>query len=292
MKSQTRNVYAQRIDQAVALLERAIKQGEDMPDPAALAQAAHLSPFHFHRVYRALTGETPGATMARLRMLQALRVLADPARSVTDASAMAGYDTPQAFARAFRQLCGVAPSEMRGDDARLQREIDRLGRAPGLPDVPATLLQVEVLSLEPFNVVAMRNRGAFEELDKAYERLFAWVAQRGAVEQVTGIYGRPWQDFRDVPPQALEFDCALRVSEPIEGDDEVRVQRWGEGRWARVRHVGAYELLEACCDQWLAYWLPHSGETLRDGERFHHFLDDPEDVPAPLCRADIYLPIV
>lgn len=48
MKSQTRNRYVQRIDRAVALLEQAVNAGAELPEPARLAEAAHLSPFHFH----------------------------------------------------------------------------------------------------------------------------------------------------------------------------------------------------------------------------------------------------
>ncbi|WP_019463517.1 helix-turn-helix domain-containing protein, partial [Dyella japonica] len=102
MKANTRQDYLRRIDRVVAVLQSAVAQGDALPDLAQLAEAAHLSPFHFHRIYRALSGETVGQTVARLRLLRALQLLAEPEERVTEAALAVGYETPQAFARVFR----------------------------------------------------------------------------------------------------------------------------------------------------------------------------------------------
>jgi len=60
---------------------------------------------------------------------------------------------------------------------------------------------------------------------------------------------------------------------------------------ARLRHVGSYALLEDATDQLLRDWLPGSGHALRDAPLHYHFLDDPEDVPEAILRADIYVPL-
>nr|WP_217497718.1 AraC family transcriptional regulator [Lysobacter enzymogenes] len=101
----------------MALIEQAIAAGEEPPELGRLAEAAAFSPFHFHRVYRAMTGETTGQTVARLRLLQGLRVLADGGRSVTDAALAVGYQTrrpsPARCARASaapRANCAPSPN--------------------------------------------------------------------------------------------------------------------------------------------------------------------------------------
>jgi len=125
MKNRTRNDYLRRIDRVIALLQQVVANDAELPDLAELGQAAQLSPFHFHRVYRALTGETIGRTVARLRLLSALQLLSDPAQAVTDAALAVGYETPQAFARAFRQAFGASPSELRAQPARVAGENSR-----------------------------------------------------------------------------------------------------------------------------------------------------------------------
>jgi AraC family transcriptional regulator len=291
MKSRTRNDYLRRIDRVVALLQQVVANDAELPDLTELGHAAQLSPFHFHRVYRALTGETIGRTVARLRLLRALQWLSDPARAVTDAALAVGYETPQAFARAFRQAFGASPSELRAQPARLAGELARLSRAPIDDAVPPSLLQVEVVSLEPFALVATRNTGNFADLAVAYEALFDWAVQHGLIECIAGIYGVPRQDRRDVPPAECEFDCALAFSAEATAGDGTVPLTLGGGLWARLRHVGPYAGLEPATDALLAEWLPYSGYALRDEPLFHHYLDDPEQTPEAVLRTDVHLPV-
>ena len=291
MREQTRNRYVQGIDRAVALLQQAVDSGAELPDPGRLAEAAHLSAFHFHRIYRALTGETPGGTVLRLRLLHALKLLADPAQPVTDAALAVGYETPQAFARAFRQAYGASPSELRAQPQRLAAAIEQSSRAPTDGREPAAELRVEVVSMEPFRVIAIRHRGDFDGLNRVYIRLFEWAATQGLVEHIAGVYGVPHGDQRDAPPEGFAFDCAVAFDRPAEPGEGLIAEPLGGGAWARFRHVGSFDLLDAVTDALLARWLPHSGRELRDLPLFHHYLDDPEQTPEALLRTDIYLPL-
>lgn len=292
MKTVTRNDYLRRIDRVVALLQQTVIESTELPELEELAQAAHLSLFHFHRVYRALTGETIGRTVARLRLLRALQLLSDPELAVTDAALAIGYETPQAFARAFRQAFDASPSELRVQPARLASELARLSRAPVDEAMPTSLLQVEVVSLEPFSLVATRNTGDFAALAVAYEALFGWAAEHGLIERIAGIYGVPRQDRRDVPAAECEFDCALAFEGEVAAGGGTISLILGGGQWARLRHVGPYAGLESLTDALLAHWLPGSSYVLRDEPLFHHYLDDPEQTPEAVLRTDIYLPVM
>ncbi|MEH6419142.1 AraC family transcriptional regulator [Pseudomonas sp. CGJS7] len=294
LKPGTREAHERRIGRAVALIEQAIVRGEEPPELSRLAEAASFSPFHFHRVYRAMTGETSGQTVARLRLLQGLRLLASAERSITDAALAVGYQTPQAFTRAFRQGVGGTPSELRAQPERLWREIDRLSHpSPADDSEPAAPLRVEVVSVDPFQVVALRVAGAYPEQNQGYGRLFGWAAENGLLDSLRGLYGVPVDDRRDVEPSACAFDCMLALGAPLQlaAGGEMRVAHLGGGRYARVRHVGAFEGLEALTDALLAQWLPLSGEALRDAPLHHEYLDDPDEVPQALLRTDIYLPL-
>jgi AraC family transcriptional regulator len=291
MKTSTRNAYAQRIDRVVERLQQAVAQGGEVPDLAELATVAHLSPFHFHRVWRALTGESVGGTVARLRLLRALHLLADPQAVVGEVASAAGYATAQAFARAFRDATGASPSELRGQSERILATIARLEKPPRDEVATQAALQVEVVSVEPFEVVALRNRGAFADLDQAYARLFVWAAEAGLVECIIGLHGVPLADHRDVPPADLEFDCSIRLSAIADPPSPLRLARLGGGDYARLRHVGSFLALEGLVDRVLAEWLPISGYALRDAPIHYNYHDDPEVVPEALLRTDIFVPV-
>ncbi|MDR3445928.1 AraC family transcriptional regulator [Dyella sp.] len=290
MKANTREDYLQRIDRVVAVLQAAVEKGDELPELARLAGVAHLSPFHFHRIYRAMSGETVGQTVARLRLLRALQLLAEPSERVTETALAVGYETPQAFARAFRQAFDASPSELRGQAERLREAMQRLRLPPVIAAEPT--LRVEVVSVEPFRVVASRYVGDHRDLDQAYGRLFAWAAGHALLERMAGIYGVPHDGDHDAVPDHGAFDCALAFDGgDVATDDETYLIHLGGGPWARWRHKGPYDHLGALTDRLIASWLPGSGYVLRDESPFRHFLDDPENVPAALLRADVYLPV-
>ncbi|WP_368622566.1 GyrI-like domain-containing protein [Paraburkholderia sp. BR13444] len=109
MKPSTERDYRRRIARVVEaiLVEPGARHTLD-----SLAAVAHMSPYHFHRIYRALMGESVVDTVKRLRLAEAAQRLTDAAQ-VTAVAHDAGYDSPQAFARAFRDFAGVSPSEFR-----------------------------------------------------------------------------------------------------------------------------------------------------------------------------------
>jgi AraC family transcriptional regulator len=290
MKPDTRNAYARRIDAVLARLQSAIVAGDELPGLAELAAVAHLSPFHFHRVWRALTGETVGGTVARLRLSRALQLLGDADAAVADVALSVGYDTPQALSRAFRDRLDASPAELRTDPDRRAALLAGL-ESPARDAGDSVPLQVEVVSVAPFEVVALRNRGAFADLDQAYGALFEWAAGAGVVDAIIGLHGIPRGDHRDVPPEDLEFDCAILLSVPADPEAPLRRLSVKGGTHARVRHVGSYDQLEDMVDQLLADWLPASGRALRDAPIRFEFLDDPEAVPEALLRADILVPL-
>lgn len=78
-----------------------------------IASAAHLSPFHFARLFKKLTGATPHAYLAGLRAARAQALLAETDLSITEVGARVGYMSSSHFARAFRLATGISPRAYR-----------------------------------------------------------------------------------------------------------------------------------------------------------------------------------
>src|SRR5262249_14707685 len=149
--------YRRRILAAQALLE----QNLDEPlDPAALARAASFSLHHFHRIFRALVGESAMEHVRRLRLERAARKLraAGEAR-IVDLALEAGYESHEAFTRAFASRFGESPSSFRERPQAVLEEWRRL--APSLPAVP-----VREASFAPLRVAFMRARGSYAEVGR------------------------------------------------------------------------------------------------------------------------------
>jgi AraC-like DNA-binding protein len=78
-----------------------------------IASAAHLSPFHFARLFKKLAGASPHAYLANLRAARAQTLLAETDLSVTEIGARVGYMSSSHFAKAFRQSTGLSPRAYR-----------------------------------------------------------------------------------------------------------------------------------------------------------------------------------
>lgn len=79
----------------------------------AMAEIAGLSPFHFVRVFRAVTGARPHEFLAALRLQEAKRLLLTTDLSVTDVCFEVGYSSLGTFSARFTRLVGVTPLQLR-----------------------------------------------------------------------------------------------------------------------------------------------------------------------------------
>jgi AraC family transcriptional regulator len=276
MKPQTENRYLERVDRAVRLLAERL---DDPPTADELARAVGLSRFHFQRIYRAATGETVLDTLRRLRASRAIESLA-AGESVTDVAGTVGYETPQAFSRAFRQWTGMAPNEVNG------RPDELLGRfrRPMRPDPKP--LAIEITSLQPVRLTVVRTRRPFGPLNDVYEALFDAIERQHRLASVQGIYGLPENDPGSDPDGVDEHVAAVSLAgEPLDGFESIDL----EARPAlRLRHVGPFEDIDAASLALYRYAVDRD-LALADMPALHHHLDEPEDVPAERLRTDLYL---
>lgn len=102
------------LHQALDTLTHVVGHNLDDPtDGAALAEAANYSRFHFQRLFRECTGETPGDCRRRLRLERAAYYLRHSPQPVTQVALDAGFDSLEGFSRAFRKAYGTSPSHYR-----------------------------------------------------------------------------------------------------------------------------------------------------------------------------------
>lgn len=288
MKPSTQKSYFDRIDRVVGYLNQ---QVEATPSLAELANIAAISPFHFHRVYRAITGETPSGTLRRLRLVRALHLLKDPKKPITEIAFEVGYDSSQAFSKAFREGTGHSPSVLREKPVKLGAILKGLSTPPEIPRKGPGDLVVKVVSLEPFKVIAARHLGPHKGLFQAYGEFFAWAEKSGLVESFKGIYGIPIDDPRGIPENECRFDCCFDFGADVKPGDGYREEFLGDGLYAVIRHLGHYDGLDEKYDYLYGPWLKASGYFLRDAPFFNHYLQDPETLPPEQWETDIYLPV-
>ena len=102
-------VHAARI----AEICRVIEAADDTPSLADLARRAGLSTYHFHRVFKAVTGVTPRSYAAAHRANRVRDELGKRGKTVTEAIYDAGYNSAGRFYATSDQMLGMKPRDYR-----------------------------------------------------------------------------------------------------------------------------------------------------------------------------------
>jgi AraC family transcriptional regulator len=106
----THREYFKAINTAISFINEHLHERINLRD---LAEAVHISGFHFHRIFKATLGECPGRYIQRLRMEKAAFSLKTTNQTLTEIAEQTGYQSPQALSKAFRKYYGITPSEFR-----------------------------------------------------------------------------------------------------------------------------------------------------------------------------------
>lgn len=265
-------------------------------DLEAMSSVAAFSKFHFHRQFKATFGLSLHRYVQLARMRQASKRLADgQGPSVTDIALDAGYETPDAFARAFRQRFAQSPSRFRKSPdwepwlaafGPLNTARSRIMQPTFTPD------QVTIREVAPTRVAMFEHRGDPETLDVTIQKFIAWRKAAGMSPRTNPTFNVWYSERRPADPADYRMDLCVGVGsdQSIESaDGTVRAGEIPGGRCAVLRVTGDTHNLEPAALYLYRDWLPASGEEMRDFpiycQRF--FLDEPELGAA----AELFLPL-
>ena len=271
----------------------------------ALARLVHFSPYHFHRVFTAVVGETVGVFVRRARLERAAQLMkAMPERDLGRVARAAGFGSASDFSRTFRRHYGMAPSAW---DRRSPLVFRDAGHDP--PDDDRSGLRslvaadgggpVEVrLERVPARTVAFhRIRAPFRPgaLDGGYERLRRWLADRELAEPPGGLWGMSWDDVEVTPPDRIRYDLACPVPATTAAGaagDGVQVRDLPDLRVAVAPARGGLPRVARVWDHLYHHWLPRSSYEPDLLPAFERYADWPDRLEGPEWRLDCCIPVV
>jgi len=288
MQNRFETQLVDRIERAIHFMISSLK-ADNSPSLEEIADAAAISKFHFHRIYRLVTGETCTETQRRLRLAQGATRLLQQNSSITDAAFEAGYATSQAFAKALKAALSTSATKLRADPERLSNAIGYLGSpAAQKAGTASPLISVELVSLEPFDIIVKRHVGDPATETFVYEALFEAL---GDFENLEAILGFPHDDPRYTDISECVVDCALGTTKaPSELPAGISLQEGPSGLFLLSPHVGSYADMEPLTDALYEAALSMPFIEIADTPMFIHYLDDPEETAEENLRAVVHLP--
>ncbi len=285
--------YQARMQRVLDHIDRHLDGDMDLETVSGVAA---FSKFHFHRQFTATFGLSMHRYVQLARLKRAShRLVYRDAQSVTQIAMDAGYEAPDAFARAFRQRFGQSPSSFRKspDWEPWLAAFGPLDKARSkLVQQTFTPQDVTIREVSTTPVAIMEHRGSPATLGATIQRFIAWRRANGLHPKTSPTFNVWRSERRPESPVDYSVDLCVGTDQPIEPDGE-RIQS-GEipgGRCAVLRVVGATDNLEPAALYLYREWLPASGEETRDFPIYCQRLSFFPEVPEHEAVAEVFLPL-
>lgn len=293
----TNTEYVARLNKTFDFIERNLEKPLTLE---ALAEVASFSKYHFNRIFRAMTGETPFQFILRLRLEKAASLIPiHNGESISEVAFKCGFSDISIFSRNFKKYFGVPPSQYREEKrqnsnlSQLKSNIHQPQDKPEpyfCPDSQTIQWRtnmeiskgVEVKSLPEMTVAYIRNVGAYDGNQALYkshqDKLFAWA---GARNLLGGENFKYLMVYHDNPQVALNNNLRSSLSISVPPDTKVTGEIGKMVIEAGTYAVCHFELTQVDFQtawNW-AYgqWLPQSGYQPDDKPYFEDYLAPPQE---------------
>ncbi|MBB1487621.1 GyrI-like domain-containing protein [Oceanospirillum sp. D5] len=254
-----------------------------------MADIACISPYHLHRIYNAIFGESLVSTVKRLRLHKAAGYLANSDLAVKDIAVRSGYSSLQSFSRAFSEAYGMPPARYRREGSHKQFSMTLM---PSLAE-ESSMHDVRVENIPGINLMGLEHKGDYMDIGQSFEKLFGWLGMRGLANAEMRCIGIYFDDPDAVPKEELRSAAcagfpALEQTTPESPYSKVDVQG---GEYAILRFKGPYANMHSAYQWFYGQWLPQSGREACDQPVFEEYLNNPREVAPDDLITDIYMPL-
>ena len=281
--------YAARIDRVIDHLRAHL----DQPLPLhELAKVANFSPFHFHRVFTATTGETVNAFTTRLRLQKAARALRYSSQRLTDIALDCGFSSSATFARTFRAVFAMTPSEYRQrgevNDRKIRKALVDADEylLPMSPAQRTQTFRVQVRARAGRRIAYLRVANAFApgRVQRAFQTMRRWAIGHDLWNGAE-LFGMSADDPHTTPKHLYRYEVCLAPSRPLPAHlgHGISATELAPMRCATLRVEGDLRRVSTAWDYLYRDWLMHSRyapahapalEIFRDKDRatdWNHF---------------------
>lgn len=301
VKQETGLEYRRRICLAMNHISKNLHKELQLDEIAA---SASFSTFHFHRIFKAVAGETVAGFTRRPRVEAAAhRLLSSEKQSITMIALDCGFSSSQNFAKAFRQHFGVSPSSYRksktghkesngGNVLSLRVVYTEPGEFDGFPIQSwRKEMKAEIMEMPDYHVAYVRKIGPYgkETCGQAFDELLRWAGPKGLPGQGP-VFGLYWDNPGVTAPEHCRIDACAGVPVGTAVDGQVGLQVIEGGRYAVCGFEIADDEFQKAWDEAFA-WLVSNGYQCHDKPCYERYHNNAADAPNGKWIVDICIPL-
>lgn len=271
---------------------------------AIISDIACFSPFHFHRVFKAITGETLNEYITRRRIEKAALELLHKTVAVSEVGLKYGFADNSSFTRAFRKFYGVSPTTFIKQNPNRFSKIRQLNSKNGqtYPDNDQYICalnnlknwiqmnaKIEIREIQQMELVCVPAIG-HNNIAAAYEKLMRWAAPLGLLNANTKMLTVYHDSFKVTEADKVRAEACMVLNQSVKATGEVKLNTIARGKCI----VGSFEIvLDDFEKAWtgLFVWMNENGYKKADRNLFELYHNNFNDHPEKKAIVDFYVPV-
>lgn len=255
-------------------------------DIKTLAEISCFSPFHFHRISRALLGEPIGTYISRTRVETAAKMIRYSSVGIETIAYQVGFESPSSLSKAFKIHFGISPSAYRKNKSFTLKKMN-------IMDMTLNIKKPKIQNIEDKQCLYLRLQGAYQNLDyaSAWEKLWGQVKAQKLFTKGMQMIGLPHDDPKITDDNKIRYDACLIIHKDAKPVDDIGVKILKGGMFAVFLYQGPYKFFAEVYDYIFNEWLLNTDYELRNEPTMERYISHPDRVVEDKLKTEFYIPI-
>lgn len=288
-KLTTNKSHIEQINRALAYIH--FHFGEEIT-AEDLAHLCGYSVFHFHRIFKEITGENINDYIRNTRLEKASNLLLYNQHQTIEMIAIdAGFASASGFRRAFKAKFGVTPNEWRQSGYDKDMECPEAKIAMIQVDEAMEVGTPEIVNAAPIPMLFMLTHGYKDDMSGIWNHIYEWCELMGVLENEHRFIGLFHNHPSFEPYDSARYVACVETHDEVYRSGKIGRCTISKGKFAKFSftctHKELYKLMH------LAYttWLPHSDYEVRNFPAYVEYKNIKGLLENGVLECEFYMPI-
>ncbi len=302
---QIRKEHVARINNAILYIETHLSEKLMLND---IAKKAYFSPFHFHRLFSLVVGETVNNFIIRKRIEKAAGLLIHQKETpITEISEILGFTSLSSFSRAFKKFYGMSPVEFKESSPNKFSKICKTESKNGQVAISFEQYicsinnsiqwfkmnaKTTVQKINKFEIAYISHQGEINQVEETFVRLIHWATPKGLMNQenlrlITLYHDSP----KITEPSQIRLSAGIILNSKVSVDGDVGLITINPGKCIASRFEITLDNFEKAWESNFV-WMSENGYKKGENEPFEIYYNNYNEHPEKKFIVDLCIPIL
>jgi len=294
--------YTHRLSRVFSFIEKNLDADLSLKIVAA---RAHFSEYHFHRVFKFVTGETLNEYVTRKRIERAALDLVHRKNTIKTTAFKFGFSSMSSFSKTFKKIYGISPKEFQFQNpnkfSKIRQLESKIGQA--YPDIEKYICiinniknwiimkaDIQIKEFSDLNLACVSCTGP-QNLGLAYQKILLWATPKNLMSEDSKMVTIYHDSFKVTEPDKIRMSACLLLEKPTETSHQIHEKNIERGKYI----VGHFRIkMNEFEKSWtgLFIWMNENGYQKADKDPFEIYYNNPNEHPDKKAIVDFCIPIV